>query len=366
MTINFLDLKKINQQYEVDLKVAASRVIDSGQYVLGEELFSFEREFSIYCGVSYCVGVANGLDALTLIFRAYKELGILTDGDEVIVPGNTFIASILSVTANNLNPKFVDPDITSYNLTADLIEASLTAKTKAILIVHLYGNIADMATINKIAKKHNLLVIEDAAQAHGASINGKKAGNWGDAAGFSFYPGKNLGALGDAGAVTTNNHELAVIIKSLSNYGSSRKYVNTYQGVNSRLDEMQAAFLRVKLRHLDKETLRRKEIAKIYLKSIENPSIYLPKFRGEEEHVFHLFVIRLIDRDNLIRYLNKNSVQALIHYPIPPHKQDAYLNYADLRMPITEKIHREVLSLPISSVMNSEDAFFISGLINEF
>jgi dTDP-4-amino-4,6-dideoxygalactose transaminase len=369
--IPFLDLKKINQQYRGELIEAATNVIDSGWYIQGEQVKEFEKEFASYCGTKYCIGVGNGLDALILIFRAYKDLGRLKEGDEVIAHANTYIASILAITENRLKPVLVEPDEQTYNLDPKLIEQAITPKTKAILAVHLYGQLADMPAINKIAKKHNILVIEDSAQAHGASHNDTKAGSWGDASGFSFYPGKNLGALGDAGAITTNDDELAKAIRALGNYGSHTKYKNIYQGVNSRLDEMQAAFLRVKLKYLDDEIQHRREVAEAYMQGINNQAIRLPfasnaSLLRKEDHVWHLFVIRTAERERLQTYLTKQGIQALIHYPIPPHHQKAYQAWSNLSFPITEKIHKEVLSLPMSPVISMEDVNFIIGLINDY
>ena len=363
--IPFLDLKAINSQYRDELIVACTRVIDSGWYINGIELELFEQEFASYCGTKYAIGVANGLDALILTLRAWKELGKLQDGDEVIVPSNTYIASILAISANNLTPILIEPDITTYNICPDKIRAAITDKTKAILPVHLYGRLADMPAIIDIAKRHDLLVLEDSAQAHGASINGQKAGNWGDASGFSFYPGKNLGALGDAGAITTNNDELANTLRALRNYGSHEKYKNLFQGVNSRLDEIQAAMLRVKLRYLDEEIIHRRKIAAAYIEGIDNQAIVLPS-QQDKNHVWHVFVIRCEQRDALQNYLAENGVQTLIHYPIPPHRQQAYEEWNNLSYPISEKIHKEVLSLPISPVLKLESIIKIVELCNKF
>ena len=362
--IPFLDLKGINAKYRDELIQVATRVIDSGWYIQGSEVRKFESEFSEYCGVKHCIGVANGLDALTLTLRAWKEMGKLRDGDEVIVPANTYIASILAITENHLVPVLVEPDATSYNLCPKNTEAFITPKTKAILIVHLYGQLAEMPAIMDIAKRHNLLVLEDSAQAHGVSINGKKSGNWGDAAGFSFYPGKNLGALGDAGAVTTNDDELAQVIRALGNYGSHKKYENLYKGVNSRLDEMQAAILRVKLRYLDNEIAKRKEIANYYIKNIKNENIVLPITTTDS--AWHLFVIRAKNRDELQKHLLDNGIQTLIHYPIPPHKQTAYKELKNQSYPVTEIMRKEVLSLPISPLMSEDDAQVVVQSVNTF
>ncbi len=369
--IPFLDLKNINAAFREDLIEACTRVIDSGWYIGGQELGEFERQFSEYCGTRHCIGVANGLDALTLTLRAWKELGKLKEGDEVIVPANTYIASILAITENRLTPVLVEPDSASYNLRLHNVRSVITSKTKAILAVHLYGQLADMPEILKIAEEHQLLVLEDSAQAHGASINGRKAGNWGHASGFSFYPGKNLGALGDAGAITTNDDELAQTLIALRNYGSHEKYRNLYTGVNSRLDEIQAAMLSVKLKYLDEQTAQRREIAQIYLDGIKNPAIALPlpqnmALSGLTSHVWHLFVIRCEQREALQAHLTAMDVQTLIHYPIPPHKQQAYAQWNGLSFPLTEKIHQEVMSLPISPVMTQEEARQVVDACNCF
>jgi len=353
--IPFLDLKSINNNYRAELIDAATRVIDSGWYIHGNECLEFENEFSSYCGTDYAVGVANGLEALVLVLRAWKELGKLKDGDEIIVPANTYIASILAITENKLTPVLVEPDPTTYNLCAVNIKSAITSKTKAILPVHLYGLISPMNEIMNIANEHNLLVLEDCAQAHGSSIEGVKAGNWGDAGAFSFYPGKNLGALGDAGAVTTNDEELAEILRALRNYGSHKKYENLYQGVNSRLDEIQAAMLRVKLKHLDGDTQKRRRVAMRYKNEIENVKISLPQWKQVEQHVFHVFVIQTLERDKLQKYLSDNGIQSLIHYPIPPHQQEAYKELVEQSLPLTERMHSNVLSLPISPVISEKD-----------
>lgn len=364
--IPFLDLKGLNAQYKAELIEACTRVIDSGWYIQGNECKEFDKEFASYCGAKYAIGVANGLDALILILRAYKELGFMKDGDEVIVPSNTYIASILAISQNNLVPVLVEPDINTYLLNPSKIEEKITSKTKAILPVHLYGQTCEMDKINEIAKKYNLKVIEDSAQSHGAYFQDKRSGNLGDASGFSFYPGKNLGALGDGGAVTTNDEELANTIKALGNYGSHKKYENLYKGVNSRLDEMQAAMLRVKLRYLDNELEKRRDIANYYLENIKNENIILPVVRAESNHVWHLFVIRTSKRDELQKYLLDNGVQTLIHYPIPPHNQNAYKEWNNESYPISEQIHTEVLSLPISGVQNLENTKNIVEKLNEF
>lgn len=364
--INFLDLKVINAQYRDELIQACTRVIDSGWYVQGEECEKFEREFSLYCASKYAIGVANGLDALTLILRAYKELGIINDEDEVIVPSNTYIASILAISQNNLIPILVEPNLDDCLLDTDAIEEKITPKTKVIMPVHLYGQTCEMDKINNIARKYNLKVIEDSAQSHGAYYKDKRCGNLGDASGFSFYPGKNLGALGDGGIVTTNDKRLADTIRALGNYGSEKKYENLYKGSNSRLDEIQASMLNVKLQHLDKEVLNRREVANAYLQNIKNDKIILPVLRKEDNHVWHLFVIRTQNRNALHQYLLDSGVQTLIHYPLAPHKQNAYDEWKDRSYPISEKIHKTILSLPISGIQSRETTQKIIDIINGF
>ncbi len=369
--IEFLNLKKVNAQYQKDLKAACARVIDSGWYIMGTELEAFEREFADYCESEYCIGVANGLDALVLILRAYIELGIISKGDEIIVPSNTYIASILAISENGLTPVLVEPNVDTFNINSNLIEASITDKTKAILTVHLYGQVTDIDEINVIAKKHNLKVIEDCAQAHGALYTNsikqlKKVGSLGDAAGFSFYPGKNLGALGDGGAVTTNDSQLADTIVGLRNYGSHEKYKNVYRGINSRLDEIQAAMLLVKLGYLDKDIKIKQNIARKYLTGINNTLITLPKVESIEAHVWHLFVIKVTQRDNLSKFLTANGVQTQIHYPVPPHKQGAYKEWSTDTYPISEKLHDQVISLPISPVMTDNDVNKVIAVCNAF
>ncbi|WFE68818.1 DegT/DnrJ/EryC1/StrS family aminotransferase [Thiomicrospira sp. R3] len=369
--VSFLDLKAINQQYTHEFEHAFDQVLNSGWYIQGSQVKAFEQEFGDYCGTKHAIGVANGLDALILILRAYKELGKLKEGDEVIVPANTYIASILAITENRLKPILVEPDTQTYNLAPGLVETAITPNTKAILAVHLYGQLADMPAINAIAKKHNLLVIEDSAQSHGAQIDGRKAGNWGDASGFSFYPGKNLGALGDAGAVTTNDDQLAQTIRALGNYGSHKKYQNLYQGVNSRLDEIQAALLRVKLKNLNTETQRRQQIAKMYIEGIKNDAIVLPLTPNtspltRKDCVWHLFVIRTTNREKLQNYLTEQGIQTLIHYPIAPHHQPVYQAWSNQSYPISEAMHQEVLSLPISPVMTDDEVQKVIEAVNSF
>jgi len=370
--IPFLDLKEVNSQYRQELIEAVTRVIDSGWYIQGAEVKAFEEEFAAYCGTEHCIGVANGLDALTLTLKAWKELGKLEEGDEVIVPANTYIASILAITENRLKPILVDPDERTFNLCPEKTAAAITSKTKVILAVHLYGQLCPMPELINLANNHNLLVLEDAAQAHGASIGDRKAGNWGHAAGFSFYPGKNLGALGDAGAVTTNDSQLAGIIRALSNYGSYKKYENLYQGINSRLDEIQAAMLRVKLKYLEKEITRRREIANRYNSGIKNSAVNLPiknsklGIQNFEEHVWHLFVITTHYRDKLQQYLSERGIQTVMHYPKAPHKQLAYKEWNHKHFPLTESLQGEVLSLPLSPTMSDEQLEVVIAAINSF
>ncbi|MFL9834775.1 DegT/DnrJ/EryC1/StrS family aminotransferase [Chryseobacterium terrae] len=365
--IKFLDLQKINLQHQAEIEAQLLGVFRSGWYLLGEKLKNFENNLSSYIGSSHAIGVANGLDALRLILRAYIEMGLMSEGDEVIVPSNTYIASILAISDNGLVPVLVEPDIDSYNIDVSKIEEKISSKTKAILIVHLYGRIIFSDQLQKIAKENNLKIIEDNAQAIGAIWNNKKSGNLGDAAGFSFYPGKNLGALGDAGAVTTNDDQLAATIRALANYGSNQKYVNIYKGLNSRLDEIQAAILDVKLKYIDSENKKRIEIAKRYVSEIKNPKIILPEIpENENEHVWHLFVIRTENRNELQDYLAEKNIQTLIHYPIPPHQQKAYKEWNNLSFPISEKIHNEVLSLPISPVLEEEEIQAVIEALNNF
>lgn len=371
--IKFLDIKAINDSFEPELSMAIKRVLDSGWYLLGNEVKAFEQEFATYIGTKHCIGVANGLDALRLILKAYIELGIMKEGDEIIVPANTYIATILAITDNRLIPVLVEPDLNTYNLNPYLIEEKITVRTKGIMIVHLYGQNAMHTEVQRLVDKYNLKLIEDNAQAAGAYNGEKRTGSIGHAAGHSFYPGKNIGCLGDGGAVTTNNDELANVIRALANYGSNKKYVNDYQGHNSRLDEIQAAILRTKLPRLDADNQRRREIANYYLKNITNPNVILPldnsKFEIQDSrlsHVWHLFVIRLHRRDELQKYLTETGIQTLIHYPIPPHQQLAYKEWNNLSYPITEQIHEEVLSLPISPVLTDNEVEKVVDLLNEY
>ena len=368
--IKFLDLQKINHQYQEQFQQKMKLVLDKGWFILGDEVKIFESNFADYCGSNHCIGVGNGFDALVLIFRGYIQLEKLQKGDQVMVPANTYIASILAILQADLVPVLVEPKLETYNINPYLIQGKITSKTKAILAVHLYGQLAEMEAINAIAKQNNLLLIEDAAQSHGAVSYHKKAGNLSDAAAFSFYPGKNLGALGDAGAITTNDNALAKVISAMRNYGSEQKYHNEYFGVNSRLDELQAAFLSVKLPYLDGENETRKKIAKRYLSEIKNEKIIMPNWDLSNNHVFHLFVIRTSDRDILQSYLNQNNIETMIHYPIPPHQQKAFATetsgWSSLSYPITEKIHQEVVSLPISPVMTNEEVDYIIKILNQY
>ena len=365
--IKFLDLQKVNAQYADELKQAAAEVIDSGWFLQGERVKKFEQKFSEYIGVKHTITCANGLDALRLILKAYIEMGVMQEGDEVIVPANTYIASILAITDNHLKPVLAEPDIETYNLDISLVEQHITSKTKAIMVVHLYGRACWSEKLEAIAKKHNLKIIEDNAQAAGAYCGLKRTGSLGDAAGNSFYPGKNLGALGDSGAVTTNDDELAKTIRALANYGSEEKYVNKYQGLNSRMDEIQAAFLSVKLKYLDAENNIRREIAEYYVEHIKNEKVILPVFtKNQQSHVHHLFVVRTKERDELQTYLAENGIQTLIHYPIPPHKQECYKDLNNLLFPTTEQIHEEALSLPISPVMEEKEMQRVVEIVNRW
>ena len=364
--IKFLDLQKINQSHNDEIKEAVNRVIDSGWYVSGNEVKTFETNYANFIGIPYCIGVANGLDALRLILRAYVELGLMKEGDEVIVPANTYIASILAITDNRLVPILVEPDIDTLQIDNTKIESAISPKTKAIMIVHLYGQCAYTVKIKKLCEQYDLKLIEDNAQSHGCKFNGKTTGSLGDSAAHSFYPGKNLGAFGDAGAVTTNDDQLAEVIRSLANYGSSKKYLFDYQGLNSRLDEIQAALLDIKLKYLNENTELRRKVARYYIENIKHQNIKLPVIKDWEAHVFHLFPIFSSRRDELQRYLNDNGVQTLIHYPIPPHKQNCYKEWNHLTFPITEQIHNEELSLPMSPILTKDDVIKIVEVINKW
>lgn len=364
--IKFLDLQKITEKYSAEIHEAVNRVVDSGWYLQGKENERFEADYSAYIGTKYAVGCANGLDALIWIFRAYVEMGVMKPGDEVIVPANTYIASVLAISENGLVPVLVEPDIHTYQIDPEKIETAITSKTKAILIVHLYGQCAYTDKIGALCKKYNLKHVEDNAQAHGCKFNGCHTGSLGDAAGHSFYPGKNLGALGDAGAVTTNNEELARTVRAVANYGSTRKYVFKYIGRNSRLDEIQAAVLDVKLKHLDADNARRKEVARMYIGGIKNEAVTVPEVQDWDANVFHIFPIRAVNRDELQKYLSDNGVQTIIHYPIPPHKQKCYAGWNTRSYPITELIHAQELSLPISPVITDEEINEVIRLLNEW
>jgi len=365
--IPFLDLHAINKRFEKQFQDGFKQFLDSGYYVLGSQVKLFEANFARYCGTSYCIGVGNGLDALRLILEGYKILGKLKDNDEVLVASNTYIATILAIKQAGLKPVLVEADFNTYNFDINSLKSAISEKTKAIMPVHLYGQLSPMEEILKISKENNLLVIEDAAQAHGAkNSDGKLAGNIGDAAGFSFYPTKNLGALGDGGAVTTNNGELAAVITKLRNYGASTKYVNEIVGLNSRLDEIQAAFLNVKLPTLDSDNAMRRAIAKKYISEIKNDKIILPHYDGSENHIFHLFVVRVENRNEFIDYLDRNGIGHLIHYPIPPHRQEALSEFKNLNFPVTVKIHEQVVSIPISPILSNAEVETIISVLNKY
>lgn len=362
--ISFLSLKDVTALHEAEINEAVSRVVNSGWYLQGKANERFEAEYADYIGSNYAVGCANGLDALIIIFRAYIEMGVMAPGDEVIVPANTYIASILAITENGLKPVLVEPDIRTYEIDDALIDQAITPRTKAIMIVHLYGQNAYTEKIGEICKRHHLKLVEDNAQAHGCKFDGRRTGSLGDAAGHSFYPGKNLGALGDGGAITTNDKDLADTVRILANYGSSKKYVFDYCGRNSRLDEIQAAVLSVKLKYLDEDNEARREVARCYIRHVDNPNVVLPMVDDWGAHVFHIFAIRSKGRDALQEYLKANGVQTLIHYPIPPHKQRCYSEWSGVSLPITEAIHREELSLPMSPVLDKNDVMRVVDLIN--
>lgn len=360
--IKFLDLKKINNRYREEIDSRIKDILDKGWYLQGEENENFTKNFANFCGTKFALGVANGLDALNLIIKAY---GFGND-DEIIVPANTYIATILAISENGCIPILVEPDIKTYNINPDSIEEKITTKTKAIMVVHLYGQAVQMEKIWKIAKKYNLKIIEDSAQAHGAIYQENRTGNLGDASGFSFYPGKNLGCMGDGGAVTTNDEELFNKIKAIANYGSDRKYHHIYKGVNSRLDEIQAAVLDIKLKHLDSDNNKRREISKYYRENIKNSKIILPETYDEKSHVWHIFAVRTQNRDEFQKYLTEKGIQTIIHYPTPPHKQGAYKEWNNLSFPITEEIHNTILSLPISPVMTDSEIEKVVEVVNEY
>lgn len=360
--IKFLDLKKINNRYREEIDSRIKNILDKGWYLQGEENENFTKNFANFCGTKFALGVANGLDALNLIIKAYG----FSNGDEIIVPANTYIATILAISENGCIPILVEPDIKTYNINPDSIEKKITSKTKAIMVVHLYGQAVQMEKIWKIAKKYNLKIIEDSAQAHGAIYQENRTGNLGDASGFSFYPGKNLGCMGDGGAVTTNDEELFNKIKAIANYGSDRKYHHIYKGVNSRLDEIQAAVLDIKLKHLDSDNNKRREISKYYRENIKNSKIILPETYEEKSHVWHIFAVRTHNRDEFQKYLTEKGIQTIIHYPTPPHKQGAYKEWNNLSFPITEEIHNTILSLPISPVMTDSEIEKVVEVVNEY
>ena len=383
--IPFLDLKKVNEPYEAAFQEKLKLVLSNGWYILGKEVETFEKAFAEYCQTQYCIGVGNGFDALVLIFKGYIQLGKLQKGDEVIVPANTYIASILAILQADLVPILVEPKLETYNINPDLIQEKITSKTKAILVVHLYGQLAEMDKISEIANRNNLILVEDAAQSHGAVLNSKieipnskpqeenlksiaklRDYNLKSSQAYSFYPGKNLGCLGDGGTITTNDSELAKVLFSLRNYGSEKKYYNEYIGVNSRLDEIQAAFLNVKLPNLNSDNDKRRAIAKRYLSEIKNDKIILPFWDLSDNHVFHLFVIRTSNREDLQAYLTQNDIQTVIHYPVPPHQQKALKDFNNLSFPITEKIHNEVLSLPMSPVLTEREVSFVIEVLNRY
>ena len=362
--MKYLDLKHINDRYDAEIRQAISRVLDSGWYLKGEATRQFETHYAEYIGTRHCVGCGNGLDALSLILRGYIELGVMNVGDEIIVPANTYIASILAITQCGLRPVLVEPSWETLQIDDTLIERTITARTKAIMIVHLYGRCAYTERIAAICQHYHLKLIEDNAQAHGCMFDGQRAGSLGDAAGHSFYPGKNLGALGDAGAVTTNDDALAEVIRALGNYGSHQKYVHNYQGRNSRIDELQAAVLDVKLKHLDADNLRRKEIASLYINKVKNPKIHLSL--SERDSVWHIFPVFCERRKELQQYLLENGIETQIHYPIPPHKQKCYKEWNQLSFPITEQIHTQELSIPCHQAMTREEADLVIDILNGF
>jgi dTDP-4-amino-4,6-dideoxygalactose transaminase len=365
--IKFLDLKNLNLRFSEEFKTVTDAFISSGHYILGNEVSSFEASYADFCGINHCLGIASGLDALILILEGYKNLGKLKTGDGIIVPANTYIATILAISKAGLTPILVEPDSATFNLSVKNVRETITSNTKAIMTVHLYGQITPMKEMKALADEHNLLLFEDAAQSHGAMIDGKKAGAWGDAAAFSFYPGKNLGALGDAGAITTSDSELNATIRSYRNYGSDQKYVHSQKGVNSRLDELQAAFLSVKLKKLDEDNELRRNVAEQYEEGITNPLIFTPAHpKNRLSHVWHLYVIRCKDRDRLQKYLRDNSVETLIHYPIPPHKQAAYKELNHFNFPLTEDMHEEALSLPIYPTLQLKHIQQIVKVLNVF
>lgn len=366
MGIPFLDLKSINSRYEIEMRDAFEKVLKSGWYILGDSLKGFEDEYASYCGVRHCIGVANGLDALTLILEGYKELGAFNKGDEVLVPSNTFIATILAISKAGFRPVLIEPRLEDYLIDPAKIEEQICDRTIAIMPVHLYGQVCDMNAINEFGRKYNIKIIEDAAQSHGASYCGNRCGSLADAGAFSFYPGKNLGALGDGGAITTNDDALAEVLRAFRNYGSHVKYYHKFKGGNSRLDELQAAFLSVKLSNLDRDNQNRRNVARAYLRWIKNPAIILPVVYDDDRHVWHLFVIRVKDRDRLQKHLSEKGIQTMIHYPVAPHKQEAYKDSIDCDCPIAEAMQSEVLSLPMSPTLSMGDVETVVEALNSY
>lgn len=365
--IKFFDLEAYNAQYKIEFENSFSNFLDSGRYILGENVNAFEKNFADYCGTNYCIGVGNGLDALILIFKGYLHLGKLSPGDEVMVPANTFIASILAIIHSGLTPVFIEPDKETYNISPDNIARTITSKTKAILAVHLYGQLADMSTINATAEAFDLMVIEDAAQAHGAmNEDGIYAGNLSAAAAFSFYPSKNLGALGDGGCITTNDQELSFVVQKMRNYGTSSKYINELKGQNTRLDEIQALFLNIKLKQLDADNRKRRELAQLYIGSVSNSKLILPYYSGKKDHVFHQFVLLLNDRESFVDFMRSKGIETLIHYPVAPHHQKALEEFNHLQLPLTEEIHKTVVSIPLNPILSKEEMKAIIECLNAY
>lgn len=365
--VEFLNLKRVNAQYSEEFKKSFDRFLDSGHYILGKQVETFENEFAKYCGVKYCLGVANGLDALILILKAALELDKLQPGDEVLVPANTYIATILAIHLAGLKPVLVEPNLNTYNIDPKALKEKITKKTKAVMVVHLYGRLCDMTEIDQICKQNGLLLFEDSAQSHGATLDGKVAGSWGLASGFSFYPGKNLGALGDAGAITTNDENFKNVLLAIRNYGSHKKYVNDYIGLNSRLDEVQAGFLSIRLKNLERENLIRMNLAKNYDQKIENKVIIKPSLGKQKEHVWHLYTVRVQNREHFMKYLTENKVGSLIHYPIAPHHQKAYQQVIEEKnFPISEKIHQQVVSLPLDPTMTPTEIATVIEVVNKY
>ncbi|WP_299679007.1 DegT/DnrJ/EryC1/StrS family aminotransferase [uncultured Dokdonia sp.] len=363
----FLDLRALNAPYDTEFQEKFKAFLEKGWYILGDEVRLFEEEFAAYCGTTYCIGTANGLDALRLILEGYKILGKLSEGDEVLVASNTYIATILGIRQAGLVPVLVEADLKTYNFDFEDLQQKVTAKTKVVMPTHLYGQLTDMEAVSAFAKANNVLIVTDSAQSHGAKTSqGKRSGSLGDASGFSFYPTKNLGALGDGGAITTNDKALTEVLRSYRNYGFKERYVSAYEGLNSRLDEVQASFLRIKLRNLDASNTQRRAIATRYINEIKNPKITLPSWNGSEDHVFHLFVIRCKTRAHLCDYLKMNGVGTIIHYPVPPHQQEALKDYNHLSFPVTTQIHDEVVSIPLNPVMTKEMVSQVISILNNY